>query len=250
VQRKNLYRILISRPLLVRTKNCLEIVVDQDVRLDRVKKKLWFWVDSNDPVACDIVSIMPLSYCQPFVTPRPESLLLPCGVRRAFYAEGGICMRGVFLFVLAAAVAMPIAARAQAKPDFSGSWTLNAEKSDPPPQRGGGGGRGPAGPITIKQTATEFSITSEGRQGPQTLTYKLDGSVSTNPGRGGMEVKSTAKWDGLTLVIETTRDMGGTPITTVEKRHLDNGGKEMVIEQESTGGPNGPTKRKTVFTKG
>jgi hypothetical protein len=161
-------------------------------------------------------------------------------------------MRRVLLFVLALALAMPIAAWAQAKPDFSGTWTMNAEKSDPPPQRGGGGGggRGPAGPITIKQTATELSITSEGRQGPQTLTYKLDGSVSTNPGRGGMEVKSTAKWDGSTLVIETTQDMNGTPITTVAKRRLDNGGKSMIVETTATGGPNGPTTRKVVYDKG
>ena len=109
---------------------------------------------------------------------------------------------------------MPIAAWAQSKPDFSGTWTVNAEKSDPPPQGrgGGGGGRGPGGPITIKQTATELSITTEGRRGPQTLTYKLDGTESSNPGRGGsMTVKSKAKWDGSTLVIETTQDMGGSP---------------------------------------
>ena len=162
-------------------------------------------------------------------------------------------MRRVLLLVLALALAMPIAARAQAKPDFSGTWTMNAEKSDPPPQRGGGGGggggRGPGGPITIKQTATELSITSEGRQGPQTLTYKLDGSVSTNPGRGGMEVKSTAKWDGSTLVIETAQDMGGTPVTIVAKRRLDNGGKSMIVETTTTGGPNGPTTRKVVYDK-
>jgi hypothetical protein len=157
-------------------------------------------------------------------------------------------MRRVFSIVVALALVMPIAAWAQSKPDFSGTWTVNAEKSDPPP--GGGGGRGPGGPITIKQTATELSITSEGRQGPQTLTYKLDGSVSTNPGRGGTEVKSTAKWDGSTLVIETTQDMGGTPVTITAKRRLDNGGKDLIVETTNPGGPNGPTTRKVVFTKG
>jgi hypothetical protein len=80
-------------------------------------------------------------------------------------------------------------------------------------------------------------ITSEGRQGPQTLTYKLDGSMSTNPGRGGMDVKSTAKWDCSTLVIETTQDMNGTPVTITVKRRLDNGGKSLIQETSSTGGP-------------
>ena len=82
---------------------------------------------------------------------------------------------------------MPFPARAQTKPDFSGTWTINAGKSDPAPEGGGGGGGG-AGPLTIKQTATDSRVTSEGRQGPQTMTYKLDGSASSNEitGRGGV----------------------------------------------------------------
>src|SRR2546422_3654832 len=176
-----------------------------------------------------------------------SSFCYPVAFGGAIHAEGGTSMRRVLLLVLALALAMPIAAWAQAKPDFSGTWTYNAEKSDPPPQRGGGGGggggRGPGGPITIKQTATELSITSEGRQGPQTLTYKLDGSESSNEmmGRGGaVTAKSKAKWDGSTLVIETTRDMGGNMVTITEKRRLDSGGKEMIVETTNPGGPNGP----------
>jgi len=58
VQGKNLYRILIAPPLMVTTKNCLEVVVDMDVLLDRVGKKLWFWVGTPDVTSCDIVSIV------------------------------------------------------------------------------------------------------------------------------------------------------------------------------------------------
>ena len=156
-------------------------------------------------------------------------------------------MRRVTSLVFALALALPIAAWAQSKPDFSGTWTMNAEKSDPAPQ-GRGGGRGPAGPVTIKQTATELSITTEGRQGPLTLTYKLDGSESSNemPGRGGsMTVKSKAKWDGSKIVIETTRDMGGNRVTTTETRSLSADGKEMTVESTTPMGS-----RKTVYTKG
>jgi pectate lyase len=159
-------------------------------------------------------------------------------------------MKRVTLLALMAAVIVPFAAHAQPKADFSGTWTLDTAKSDPPPQgRGGGGGGG--GTQTIKQTANELSITSEGRGGPQTLVYKLDGSESTNQmmGRGGAQtVKSTAKWDGASLVIETTRDFQGTPITTKEVRRLDNGGKEMQVES-TTQTPNGELKRKIVYTK-
>ena len=158
-------------------------------------------------------------------------------------------MKRIAILTLATAVVIPFTGRAQGKPDFSGTWTMDASKSDPAPAgRGGGGG----GTQTIKQSATELSVQTEGRQGPQTMTYKLDGSESTNQvmGRGGsQEVKSTAKWDGSSLVIETTRDMGGMSITSKEVRRLDNGGKDMIVET-TTQTPNGEQKRKVVYTKG
>ena len=161
-------------------------------------------------------------------------------------------MKQFTLVALTMALVLPFTARAQSKPDFSGTWTLNTEKSDPPPQRGGGGGRGGgrgmgAANLTIKQTASALTIESEGRGGPVTLTYKLDGSESTNemPGRGGtVTAKSKAHWDGSKLVIETTRDMGGNTVTTTETRSLSADGKEMTVETTFNG-----NSRKTVYTK-
>jgi len=159
-------------------------------------------------------------------------------------------MKQALALALAAGLFLPAAARAQGKPDFSGTWTMDAAKSDPAPQgRGGGGGGG--GAQTVKQTATELSVMTEGRGGQQTMTYKLDGSTSMNKvmGRGGeQEVKSVAKWDGSSLVIETTRDFQGMSITSKEVRRLDNGGKEMIVET-TTQTPNGEQKRKVVYTK-
>jgi hypothetical protein len=78
------------------------------------------------------------------------------------------------------------------KPDFTGTWTLDAAKSDAP----GRGGRGGAqGPITVTQDANTLTQ----KRGEQTLVYKLDGSESSNEvqGRGGVQtVKSKAKWEG------------------------------------------------------
>jgi hypothetical protein len=54
---KNVYRILISPPILVTTKDCLEVVVDQEVVLDRVGKKLWFRVGTPEETACTITRI-------------------------------------------------------------------------------------------------------------------------------------------------------------------------------------------------
>jgi len=158
-------------------------------------------------------------------------------------------MKRVLLTALVAAMVIPFPARAQGKPDFSGTWTLDTAKSDPPPQGRGGGGGGAT--LTIKQTGTELAVTSEGRQGPQTMTYKLDGSPSSNEvmGRGGAQtVKSTAKWEGATLVIETTRDIQGMSITTKEVRSLSADGKVMTIES-ATQTPQGEMKRKVVYTK-
>src|SRR5215471_20195227 len=155
-------------------------------------------------------------------------------------------MKRVATLALAAAIVIPFSARAQSKPDFSGTWTMDAAKSDPAPQgRGGGGG----GTQTVKQTATELSVQTEGRQGPQTMVYKLDGSPSTNKvmGRGGeQEVKSTAKWDGSSLVIETTREIQGMSITSKEVRKMD--GASMVVETSVTT-PQGEQKRKVVYNK-
>jgi len=158
-------------------------------------------------------------------------------------------MKRVAVLALSAAIVIPFTARAQSKPDFSGTWTMDAAKSDPAPAGRGGGGGGGGGSQTVKQTATELSVQTEGRQGPQTMTYKLDGSTSTNKvmGRGGeQEVKSTAKWDGSSLVIETTRDIQGMSITTKEVRKMD--GASMVVET-TINTPQGEQKRKVVYNK-
>jgi hypothetical protein len=170
-------------------------------------------------------------------------------------------MRRLVTLVLALALALPVAAWAQAKPDFSGSWTMNPDKSDPPPQRGGGGGGGGGGrmgggggmgggSITIKQTAADIVITMSGRGGERTMTYKLDGSESSNEmpmGRSGdmMTIKSKAHWDGSTLVIDTTRDTPNGPVTSTEKRTLSSDGKEMTVVTSI-----GDNSRKVVYTKG
>ena len=154
--------------------------------------------------------------------------------------------RGVALALLAALV-IPFPAAGQGKPDFSGTWTLDAARSETPPGRGGrgaggGGGRG-GGPLTINQTATEITIGM--------LTYKLDGSESVNQvqGRGGMqEVKGRAKFDGANLVIESTRDFGGTAITSKEIRTLGAGGKEMTV-QTTRSTPQGDVSFKQIYTK-
>ena len=154
---------------------------------------------------------------------------------------------------LAALVALPVAGWAQAKPDFSGSWTMDPAKSDPAPARGGGGGGGGRGggrgggvamQMTIKQTPAALTIDRTMGQGTQTAVYKLDGSESTNTvGQG--EAKSKAMWDGSKLVITTTQSItgpnGAMTIDSKDVYSLDGG---MLTLENTRTTPNGAQTRK------
>jgi hypothetical protein len=102
--------------------------------------------------------------------------------------------------VIAAAVfAVATLAFAQAKPDFSGTWT-----PDPPPDQaaGGGGGRGMGGPMTVKHTGDTLVVERTTGRGPVSTTYKLDGSEQKIT-MGQNEGTASAKWDGSKIVITT-----------------------------------------------
>jgi hypothetical protein len=154
-------------------------------------------------------------------------------------------MRRAAFFTVVLALAVVTLAFAQAKPDFSGTWTLDAARSDQMggPGGGGGGGRGPGGPIVLKQSAGELvRETTRGEQ-KMTSTYKLDGTESTNQ-MGPMTAKSTAKWDGNKLVIKTVRDTPNGTMETTETFSLSPDGKELTIVNSSQRG-----ERKMVYTK-
>jgi hypothetical protein len=147
---------------------------------------------------------------------------------------------------LIVAVVVPFTASAQSRPDFSGTWTQDAAKSDPASQGRGGGSH------ALKQTATEIAVTIAGRGGPETSIYRLDGAEmfnKTQSPEGPLTVKGAARWDGASLVIETTREIRGMTITTKEVRTLDPTGTEMTIEA-ITRSPQGEIRRKVVFKKG
>ena len=149
-------------------------------------------------------------------------------------------MRQIFIVAVAALVALPAVAWTQAKPNFSGSWTLNqgGGPGSPAPARGarggGGGGRGGAGAVpqalTITQTPTQITIERAMAGGVLTsASYNLDGSESGNVLGDVFLSKSKVSWDGAKLVIATTKDFGevasggATQENTKEVYSLDNG---------------------------
>ena len=157
--------------------------------------------------------------------------------------------------IIAAAVfAVAAVAFAQAKPDFSGTWTLDPEASGMAAGGGpgGGGGRGGGalgnGPATVKQTADTLTIERTMGDNKVTLTYKLDGTESKNTmmGRGGnqMESTSTAKFDGSTLTITTKQDMGNGPMESTQKWTL--AGSVLTVESTNARGTQKRVYKKTT----
>lgn len=135
------------------------------------------------------------------------------------------------------AVALAVAGYAQA-PDFSGSWTPDVDAAAAP--AAGGRGRGMAGPMTVKQTATELSIERQGRGGtPMTTTYKLDGS-ETEVAMGPMTAKVTAKITGNKLVITQKTENGESTQTW----SLADG--KLTIERTGGRGPSKMVYKKTT----
>lgn len=157
--------------------------------------------------------------------------------------------RALFSGILA--VLFTVGMAAQAKPNFAGTWTLDAEKS----VMGGGGGRqGGMGqqPLTIVVDGSKMSISRTMGQSGNTVTtvYMLDGTVSKNTmaGRQGgepTEVTYTSKWDGAKLVTTIVNPRG----TSTETRWIDADGT-MVVETTRTGQDGTPVTTKLVYKKG
>ncbi len=115
-----------------------------------------------------------------------------------------------------------------AKPNFSGDWKLNAAKSE--------FGQMPApSSMTEKITHEEPKLTTATKMASDAgdfdmkATYTTDGKESTNEGFGGSQMKSTAKWDGDTLVIESKGQFGDSEFSMSEKWVLSADGKVLTL---------------------
>src|SRR5215207_962279 len=81
-------------------------------------------------------------------------------------------------------------------PDFSGTWTRDVKRSENPF----------TGPSTIvsEQTGSELTTRSTKDQA-RVERYRLNASESVNEERDGTKSKSTARWDGETLIVSKCR---------------------------------------------
>lgn len=165
-------------------------------------------------------------------------------------------MRQKAVWTAAWVLAAAVAGFAQKTPDFTGTWTLDPSKSEMPRMggmggRGGEGGMGGGMTVTIKQTAGTLTIEQRMGEMSRTIAYKLDGTESVNPGMRGGDVKSTSRWEGNTLVTESTQTMSGpsgeVTIKSKEIRSLADDGTMVVDTTRET--PRGTQTSKLVFRK-
>jgi hypothetical protein len=150
--------------------------------------------------------------------------------------------------VLLAATVIAMAAAhvaGQATPDLSGTWNLDAAKSDPAPAGPAGGrGRGNQNQMVITQTPAEITIVLGGA----TYIYNVDGSERTGPPGG--ETKSRMAWEGGRLVVTWKREYFAGP----DKGYVTSSGKDTyrldggaLTVERTTDSP--AQSRKTVYNK-
>ena len=143
---------------------------------------------------------------------------------------------------------------AQGKTDFSGTWKMNVEKSDPIGQGmgGGGGGGGTATAVAITQKDGKLLVATTRGDQTTTATFNLDGTESVNASMRGGETKSKATWDGATLVIASESTFNGPngsmTVNSKEVRSLSADGTMMTVVTTRTT-PNGEQTTKRVFDK-
>ena len=132
--------------------------------------------------------------------------------------------------LLSAALAMAFVAQAMtaAKPDFSGTWTMDRERSESAMQEQ------PIGPVSVSITVSGTNVTIQTtRDGkPEVATYTIE-ERSSGPGVIGAGTRR-AYWDGRRLVTEGAGNVQGQTVSVREARTLNPAGTEMTVESTVT----------------
>jgi len=135
----------------------------------------------------------------------------------------------VLLFVAMFALAA-LACAADDKPNFTGKWVLDVEKSDfgpvPAPSS-------QSQDIDHKDPKLKIKTVSKNAQGEQTVESNrtTDGAENTNT-QGQTEVKSKTVWDGKKLVTTMKRQINGMDIDIKDIWELAEDGKSLNITRE------------------
>ena len=112
--------------------------------------------------------------------------------------------------------------RAQAHPDFSGTWTMDLARSEAAAQGN------PIGPVTvtIRQMPEELRIDTTRNGRTESVRYLPASAKPT----GGGEMLGAFRWEGPKLLTTLVTDINKQAITVQEARTLDPTGREMTVE--------------------
>jgi hypothetical protein len=164
--------------------------------------------------------------------------------------------RWMTLATLVTIVSSATPTRAQARPDFTGSWIIDQAKSDvrvPPPASPPRAGVPPPPPppqetaLTIRQTRQQLNVDRTMGQGQIYKTvYSLDGTDSTNQ-TGPVATKSKASWEGNTLVLAGTSSVDDRPIGETKETFSLNG--DTLIVETTRATPRGAVHSRLVYHK-
>ena len=145
------------------------------------------------------------------------------GARPAAPAAG-IGVLGVVL-----GLAVVLATAQESKPNFSGEWKMNLEKSDfgqlPGP-------KSRTDKINHKEPDLKINRTTV-TQADQTFASEwnctTDGKECSNEIPGGVVLKSTAKWDGEALAVDSKGTFGQGEVQIKDRWTLSKDGKTLTI---------------------
>jgi hypothetical protein len=166
------------------------------------------------------------------LAPRLPVFLLP-SPKGGFFVRSMTTRQTAKLFSWAFLIMALALVQAQAKSDFSGTWKLNTGKSDfgamPPPDT-------MTQKITHQDPSLKASVASTGGMNGDMsydMSYTTDGKECVNK-VGESEFKSTLKWDGDDLMVDTKGSFGGNEFTAKGRWTLSGDGKILTVTQHFT----------------
>ena len=157
-------------------------------------------------------------------------------------------MKHPAVFIIFIILAFSGSAFAQAKPDFSGTWTLDMAKSDLGQGKPSTQAATRTVTVVIKQTPAVLAIERKAGEQVETATLKLDGSESVNKSPSGQDIKSTSRWVGSTLVTKSMMSTGEGTAEMSDVRSLSADGKVMMLDVTRKT-PRGDVKQKLIYNR-
>ena len=142
-------------------------------------------------------------------------------------------------------VILVAAGAAQTRPDFSGTWKQNLEKS---PTKSSWL-KSYVNKIELQDTNLKVTTTTVGDRGERTYdrTYVI-GKEQKSQDREGDQFTTNLKWEGNTLVFETVEQEHGATLTSKEVWTLSDDGKTLTKNIHRSG-PRGDSDQTYILEK-